>query len=282
MKRFTYFSLVASFALIFFAGCDTTVENDDPAMLSFDLDATFAGTPLIADGSQTYSLDGRNIVFESARMYLSGITLIGSDGTEYPMLAETPLTTVARDADGNDVAHTVDEHIVLVKHDAGTTRYHLGEVAPGTYSGFRVSIGINGQTNKVDASQIPESHPLGKQTDRNNHWSWNSGYIFLRLDGKVDADSDGVPESQWDVHLGTASYLQTMTFNEAFELNPGEEVDLHVIIDYARFLAGLDYSDPTQHICHTMDNIPVAQIVGANVENAFEFHGVHVLDGHDH
>ncbi|MEZ4703006.1 MAG: MbnP family protein [Rhodothermales bacterium] len=282
MTATTYFrSGLIALILITFAACDTTVQDDEPAAVNFDLEAVFNGTPLIADGVQQYTLNGRTLTIASARMYLSGITLVKEDGTEHVLLAETPLTTVAKLTDGTDVAHTVDEEIVLVKHDASISSYHLGDVDPGTYKGFKVTMGIGGLSNNVDASQIPETHPLGIQTDRNNHWSWNAGYIFLRLDGLVDADGDGTPESQWDVHLGTPMFLNTMTFDQEFELGPGSENDLHVIIDYAAFLGDLDYSDPTQHICHTMNNIPVAEKVSAKTPEAFDFHGVHVLSG-DH
>ncbi len=285
MNRFyTIPSFVVVLLVLALAGCDTTVQDEDPVEVSFDLEAVFDGTPLIADGAQAVTLNGHSLTFESARMYLSGITLIKDDGTEHVFMAEQSLTTVAKNtATDTDVPHTVDEKIVLVKHDAQNAHYHLGEVEPGSYSGLRFTLGISGLTNNVDASQIPESHPLGKQTDRNNHWSWNSGFIFLRLDGLVDADGDGTPESEWDVHLGTPNYLNTLTFNQEFQLNPGQEVDLHVMIDYAKFLADLDYGDPSQHICHTMNNIPVANKVQARVQEAFMLHGVHVAtDGHDH
>ena len=259
-------------ALVVISGCDSNVE-DDSTMLSFDFDPTVGGTPLVA-GSQTYSINGRATTIESARFYVSEITLLKSDGSEVVLPATTPLTTVARDASGADVPFTVDQEIVLVKSDLGTSEYAIGAADNGSYSGIRFKVGIDGLANKVDASQIAASHPLAVQTDKANHWSWNSGFIFLRVDGKVDSDGDGTPESQYDVHLGTGNFLKTVTLDTPFTLDGGDAA-LHVIVDYAMFLDGLDYSDATQLICHTMDNMPVAQKVGANIADAFTFHGVH-------
>jgi hypothetical protein len=281
MKLKQHSLLVATIAIVGLAGsvgtgCDSTVNNDETAMVSFDLDAVFDGTPISSDPSTVYQLNGRNITLSTARLYLSEVTLLRDDGSEATFTSDNPVTVPAKDQNDNDISHIVEDQIILAKHDLGISRYELGEVESGRYTGVRFKLGIDGLNNRVDATQVPAGHPLAKQTDRNNHWSWNSGYIYLRLDGQVDGDGDGTTESNWETHIGSTNFLNTISLANAFELGVGDDAELHIVIDYAKFLADVDLGDPAQRLCHTMDNLPVAQKVKARVSEAFVFHGVHV------
>ncbi len=267
------FSFVLAFVLLL-VGCDSTVD-DETATVTLNLDAVFDGTQLTGDPATVYALNGRNVTLTSARVYVSEITLLKEGGGEVTFMSPNPVTVPAKDANGNDVSHTVDDLIVLAKHDTAVDEYALGEVEAGRYTGIRFKLGIDGLNNKVDATQVPAGHPLAKQTDRNNHWSWNAGYIYLRLDGEVDADGDGTVETVYETHIGTGNFLQTISLTNSFELKDGDDTELHVMVDYAKFLADVDLSDPAEQLCHTMNNLPVAQKVGARSTEAFMFHGVH-------
>lgn len=263
-----------------FTGCDSSVD-EGATMVTLRLQPTVDGTPLSSDLNTSYTVNGTATSFTSARIYLSEITLLGENGEEVPFEGE-PLTLPAKDSDDNDISHTVTDRIVLARHDLGMHNYMLGEAPSGSYTGIRYKVGIAGTTNRVDASQAPAEHPLAKQTDRNNHWNWNAGYQFLRIDGKVDTNADGAPDEVWEVHLGTSNFLVDLHLPMDFELHSDEAVDLHMIIDYARLLQDVDLTDPDERLCHTADNLPVANKVGAAIDDAFHFHGVHESNGHDH
>ncbi len=276
----TFFAALAAGVLLF-SGCEANSTEDDTAMLMIDLEP-MVGTQAFSEGT-TYTLNGQAMTFASGRFYLSEIVLIQEDGTEIALTGES-VTGPALDDAGETVTHTTNDRIIRAKHDAGETHYELGEVPAGVYKGVRLRIGLSGLTNKMDPTQVPADHPLAQQTDRNNHWSWNAGYIFARMDGQLDLDGDGVVEQTedalWDVHLGTANFAQVLEFDRTFSLAGGVMQNLHVIVDYAKLLETVDFSDPDQRRCHTMDNLPVAQKVAAQYTNAFELHGIHVADEH--
>lgn len=283
--RFFFLFLFAGTLLL--TGCDSSADGDDGemTMANLRLEPVVAGSPLSSHEGHVYTINGRAMTLESARLYISEVTLIKEDGSTVAIEAESPLTVPARDADENDVTHTVTDKIMLFKHDQGEDTHHLGEIEAGDYRGIRFKVGIDGLNNGVDASQVAAGHPLAKQTDRNNHWSWKAGYIYLRMDGLVDGDGDGTPESDWAVHLGTTNFLTTVELDFDFHLHADEMSDLHIMVDYAQFIADVDYGNSDNHLCHTMNNIPVAQKVGASISDAFMFHGVHAADdghGHDH
>ena len=282
MLRYTFLSLVIfSFVL---SGCDSTVDDEDgTSMVTLFLQPTVDGTPLSADLSKTYDLNGSTVSINSARIYISEIELLKSDGTSVTFEGDV-ITAPAKDANDADITHTVTDRIVLAKHDQGIHRYMLGAAEAGEYTGIRYKIGIDGTTNRLDASQVPADHPLAKQTDRNNHWNWSAGYQYVRVDGNVDLDGDGAPEELWEVHLGTLNFLTEMEQPMDFDLHADQAVDLHIIVDYAMLLSDIDLTNPDERLTHTADNLPMANKIGAMIDDAFTFHGVHDTadDGHNH
>ncbi len=273
-----FFRSFALIVLLFLAACDASDPEDETVMLNLDIEPVISGQALSDDPSTIYTLNGQAMTFTSARFYVSEITLLAENGDEVRVKTEA-VTLPAKDTDDNNVTHTVDEQIILFKHDTGQRRYDLGEVPAGTYTGIRYKVGIDGLTNRVDPTQAPAGHPLAIQTDKGNHWSWNAGYIYLRMDGQLDLDGDGTPEAgedaTWFVHLGTPNFLREVELSTTFSLQGGNMHDLHLMVDYAKFIEDVDYTDPEQRDCHTANNLPVANKVGADISSAFMFHGVH-------
>lgn len=274
MKIVRYYMLPLLFLSLALTGCDSTVNEDGSSMVTLFLQPTVAGSPLSADLSTTYDVNGATITFTSARVYISEIELLRSDGTSIAFEGET-ITAPAKNENDEDVTHTVTDRIVLAKHDTGIHKYELGMAESGDYTGIRYKIGIEGLTNRLDASQVPSSHPLTKQTDKNNHWNWSAGYQFLRIDGMVDTDDDQSPDEVWEIHLGTSNFLTEMDQPMNFTLEQDGSVDLHVIVDYATLLNDVDLTNPDERLTHVADNLPMANKVKAMIGDAFTFHGVH-------
>ncbi len=268
--RFLFTAIIVA-ASVIATGCDSTVNNDDPATVSLNLQAEFNGQPL--NTSSTYLHNGRAVSISTARVYLSQFTLVSDTGQEFGFTAD-PITVPARADDGTDVVHTVTDLIMLAKHDAGAANWSLGDVPAGKITSIRFQAGIGGLDNKVDPTQVPAGHALAKHADRNNHWSWNSGYIYLRLDGEVDTDGDGTPDSPWETHIGAPNYLREVTLPVSVDMEGGENVRLNLTVDYATFLADVDMGLESERMCHTMDNMPVAQKVRSRIGSAFSFNGV--------
>ena len=281
MKIVRYYLLPLLFVSLALTGCDSTVNEDGSSMVTLFLQPTVAGSPLSADLSTTYDVNGSTITFTSARIYISEIELLRSDGTSVTFEGET-ITAPAKNENDEDVTHTVTDRIVLARHDAGVHKYELGMAESGDYTGIRYKIGIDGLSNRLDASQVPSSHPLAKQTDKNNHWNWSAGYQFLRMDGMVDTDNDQSPDEVWEIHLGTANFLTEMDQSMSFTLEEDGAVDLHIIVDYAELLSDVDLTNPDERLTHVADNLPMANKVKAMIGGAFTFHGVHESNGSGH
>lgn len=264
-------------ALVALSACDST-ESSDPATLTLSIDPQINGTALnAANPNALYTVGGVKTTVTGARLYLSEITLLKKDGTTVRLAGPT-VTVPIRTTAGKDSTLTVSDRIVLVKSDKGETSYALGEAPAGDYAGMTYTVGLTGLANRADATQAPAGHALAKQTDLNNFWSWNAGYIFARFEGVLDLNHDGTPDadaaSTWEMHLGTSAMATTVTSNTPFRLESGRHQELRVVADYGALMSGIDLSDASQRKCHTMDNVAVATKARANVSTAVAFRGV--------
>lgn len=255
------------------AGCESleTIEDKTPLQLRI--------VPLW--GEQPYNVqrvkvvNGRVMTLQSSRMYISEVALLRADGTSYRITDEAPLKTTVQDENGAAASYIVTDKILLFRHDQWKNEHFLGLIEPGSYSGIRFKLGIDGLNNRVDGAQIRAAdHPLGAQGNFRNYWSPQKGYIYLRMGGFVDSDGDGLVEASWNVHLGTTDFIQTLEWQSPFTLKADEPTEMHFSVDYSKFIAGVDYSNPANLTSDTTDNLPVARSVHAAIPGAFILHGV--------
>lgn len=272
MKTFKFALLPLLLVGLILTGCDAdSMSGSDEVDLSLRLQPTF-GTQNLSTATP-FDHNGAKINVSAARLYLSEIVLTQTDGTEVRFTSD-PVTVPAKDADGNDITHTLTDKVVLAKHDQGESESHLGTVPAGNYSGMSFRIGIVGQDNRVDASQVPASHPMAKQTDKNNHWSWASGYIYLRMDGQVDTDADGTVDANWEAHIGGNANSRIVTLDAPFTLSEDAN-ELHIMVDYQHFIHMVNLASPDERVTHGHDNMPMAAKVVGMLDGAFMLHGVH-------
>lgn len=264
--------------------CDHSSLSPSATTVNLRIEAFMGNEPLRIGARQlrspiNYTVNGRLVTLLSARMYISEVTLVKTDGTTHTFMDDAPATLPAKSDTGMPLEHIVTDKILLFRHDFQHDEHFLGRVEPGNYQGIRFKLGVAGLNNRVDAYRVsPDLHPLGGRGDRVNFWSTEKGYIFLRMDGLVDSDNDGLKESDWFVQLGTSDFLNTVELSYDFTIDPKEAVELHLAVDYARFIADLDYGDPDQLLCYTTNNLPVAQKVSDAIPHAFSFNGVRILN----
>ena len=117
MKTIRTFFLPLLLTSVFLMGCDAdSMDSNEEVDLTLRLQGVFGSQQLI--NGQTYEHNGANITVSNARVYLSEFVLTTADGQEVTVAAN-PITVPAKDANDNDVTHTVTDKIIL-SHDAYT------------------------------------------------------------------------------------------------------------------------------------------------------------------
>jgi hypothetical protein len=152
---------------------------------------------------------------------------------------------------------------ILVK--AGTMDYELGTITTGHKHMLMCSVGVDSLDNHADPALLRTDNPLSYQSP-SMHWSWESGYIFLRIDGQVDTDGDGSVDQPMVFHIGRDSYLVPVSLMSHSDAD-SEEFEIRLNFDVARLFEGIDLS--TENQTKTGNNPALARKVADNTAAAF-------------
>lgn len=131
---------------------------------------------------------------------------------------------------GIDKSQTLDNIILIdLKDDALNT--YTKEIEVGEYTSFQFGLGVESEMNHADPGTFEIDHPLGLGHG-SNHWSWNSGYIFYKVEGQFDADSNGELDNVFLYHIGTDDFYRTVELDKSFTIINGEETKISIEIDF--------------------------------------------------
>jgi hypothetical protein len=75
----------------------------------------------------------------------------------------------------------------ILLHDFAAPLEFQSEIKEGSYNTIKMSIGVPAEINKDrDPSRYPSSHPLSVQASSGMFWTWSTGYIFTKFEGRSD------------------------------------------------------------------------------------------------
>lgn len=237
-------------ATVFFTGCS---DEDDPTpkatasteqKLSFHLH-TMVGNTAAAYGVDFQDAGGRKFNLGDFQYYISNIVLIKSNGSELPLSGKVVLANPARRA------------------------YELGIVPVGNYNGFKFILGLDSVTNHGDPTLYNADHPLAIQSP-GVHWTWNSGYIFMKVEGFVDTTlaANGPADLEYFYHVGMDAQKRLIDFStSAFTVTSGLDYEIGLEFDLLEILHNVDMR--TENETHTFNNLPLAVKIADNWQGAF-------------
>jgi hypothetical protein len=89
------------------------------------------------------------------------------------------------------------------------------EGKPSDFLSIKGYLGVDSNSNHKDPTTFPVSNPLNILTANDMHWDWNPGYIFVKIEARVDTIPDGVEKFNHVVvfHLGGGNLLQNISFS---------------------------------------------------------------------
>jgi hypothetical protein len=99
-------------------------------------------------------------------------------------------------------------------------------------------IGVDTSLNHDDPSAFPNESPLNISNAGPMHWGWNTGYIFISIEGKADTLVDGTDnlDVSFSYHIGTDAMLQPFAFPQINWLQTGEKKHAcHLTLDLFTF-----------------------------------------------
>lgn len=176
--------------LVVFTSCKDKVEGEpcDPelAQLKVSVQPVFGGEILFLDS--TYStVEGYDVQF-----------------IELKFFAEDMRGTSEQLKDASLFDYRVTE-----------TDLFTGEGTPADFPSLQGNLGVQSSINHSDPSAFPNESVLNISNSGGMHWGWNPGYIFMKVEAKVDTIPDGNPLFDHNVifHIGQDANFQTLSFS---------------------------------------------------------------------
>lgn len=191
--------------------------------------------------------NGRNYTISLSQYYISNVRLVNHDGEEVPF-------------DGT----------YLLAKTGVENELELDDVPAGHYTGIKFNVGVDSTTNHADPSLQSSSSPLALQTP-SMHWSWNSGYIFFRLEGMVDTTGtpDGTVDDMYYYHLGTDAYLLEVSLPIDAQVTADNHPGLNINLDHAALFNGIDVGGADRGGHGISSNADLAGRFSTNIVGAF-------------
>jgi hypothetical protein len=226
--------------LLFIAVVATSfTQTTNQVIISFDHKA---GANLMDLGHTVFPIwNNKMVKLTRAEFYVSEVEIHHPDGMMMPL---------------------TDQYL-LVNANAPATEFDLGAWPVESAHGVTLHLGVPEAVNHNDPASYPASHPLAPQNP-SMQWGWSAGYRFMAIEGKVDNNGDGVPETNFEFHnLGDALY-KTIELTSTVDAENGV-VHLHFVLDYAQLFKNMAMTgNLIQHGSATMN---AAMMNNAATEN---------------
>ncbi len=135
-------------------------------------------------------------------------------------------------ANGAEV--TYEDYYLVNEEEPSSKKISLGNIPDGEYIGIDFIIGVDSLHN-CSGAQSGALDPVNAM-----FWSWNTGYIFLKLEGKSAASKS--PGNIFEFHIG--GYKQpyncirsvSLVFDHPITIDHANTKELHIKTDVAEIL----------------------------------------------
>ena len=191
--------VIAVFTLFTFSSCSDSVENSEPTpvaeggKLRLEFDNVVGDKNLVLNSVTYQNATKEDFVVTKLNYFISNIKLTKTDGTVF---------TVPQDSS-----------YFLIKEDTKATQFvTLNNVPFGDYKAVEFMVGVDSLRNTAPPEKLKGVlDPGGSMADDGMYWVWNSGYIFVKLEG---TSSKGNPvNNKFYYHIGLFGGYSQKTVN---------------------------------------------------------------------
>lgn len=225
--------LAAIAVCLAFAACSKTKTPDfqagDTGSVDIEFDNIVGATDLQLNTGVYTDSKGEKYSITTFKYFISNIVLKNADGSSY---------TVPRDSSYFLVNEENASHLITINH-----------VPAGNYNGISFTIGVDSlKCTEPIGNRTGDLDPAGAAADM--YWTWNSGYIFLKMEGNSTALPADANTFQY--HIGGFGGYSSPTINNIKSVslsapsgmqaevrkNKAENPHMHLFADAAKVLDG--------------------------------------------
>lgn len=147
-------------------------------------------------------------MFDSEMLYLDSVYTM-SNGYKIRFLELKAYFTDIRSGS------SVLKDVALFDFRTSGNRIFQADQVVANPASIQFGIGVPTSLNHNDPSTFPNTNPLNIAIANDMHWDWNPGYIFFKVEAKVDTIVDAVTNCDLNLvyHVGTDNYFTTKTIS---------------------------------------------------------------------
>lgn len=201
------------------------------------------GTEDLTYGQEYTNGMGQAFKMSLLRYYVSQVTLLGDEQQHFP-----------------------DQYFSVDLQDLTVT---ISEVPKDQYTGLSFGVGVDQSANHSDPTTFDINSPLNPANAAYQHWDWNSGYIFIKLEGQADTTNNGVADANFTYHIGTDDLYKSIALYSDITIAKGMATIVQVEVDVATILDQVDFKSEIR--THTdLPTLPLATKISDNLLDAFK------------
>ena len=222
--------LLVGFGLIVALGCKNDEPNPEPqpeVTSRVTVQPFFGAQTLYLDSTYT-TVEGYDVQFTDIKFYIGNPAFAGN---------------VVKDAGLFDY------------RNRGTLLFEVNS-DQSSFANLGGYLGIDSTVNHNDPAAFPNESMLNITNANDMHWGWNPGYIFVKVEAKVDTIADLNPLFDHFVtfHIGQDVNIQNLSFTGFNWTDLGNVYELPLKLDMATFLqnGGTTIDLKTEYTSHSM------------------------------
>jgi len=194
MHKLSFWAMALLATLLVVPACHNHDDDDDVIKGFGSVEIEFdnrAGDESLIFGKNYTNEAGESLQFSLFNYYISNVVLIKDDGTRFVV--------------------PQDKSYFLCKHDNADTReIKIDDVPAGDYTGLEFIVGVDSAKSVSPVSERPGV--LDPADGANGHyWSWNAGYIFMKMEGTSPAST--LADNIFQYHIGLFGGYSNPTLN---------------------------------------------------------------------
>lgn len=196
MKILSKFLLFVLLPTIFLGSATKQVaepgKNLVPLFIQFD--NRVGAQDLVLDTKEYSNASGESFNISQLQYFISNIILRRTDGKDYAI-------------------HQDDSYFLVQENKPATQQIKL-MVPNGDYNQLTFVVGVDSLRNTMNISKRTGVLDPASSMDNGMYWSWNSGYIFLKMEGESPAaPADPTGNRKFRFHIGGFGGYSAPTIN---------------------------------------------------------------------
>lgn len=272
MSRNNIFAAVALLATVLLFACEKNDNGEfgpnDKGSITLEFDNVVGSQNLQLNGPQTYTnANGDQFNVTLLNYYISNIKLKKSDGTVFIV--------------------PQDSSYFLVKESNKASQFlKINHVPAGDYTEVTFTVGVDSVRNTMDlAKRTGSLDPAANSGEDNMYWSWNSGYIFFKIEGlSPQATADAAGNKKFRYHIGGYGGMNSKTINniktitrtfggEKATVRTNVSPQVHIVADVLKLFEGTTKVSIATNT--TVHFAPFSVNLANNYTEMFTVHHVH-------